>query len=90
MSKNSRQGYVIRKLSKLEERSEQHEDMIKKHDELLLDIHEDIGRLVEQVKGIRSALYMMAVVILGNIPALQPVLSSLKALPSSFIGEVPK
>jgi len=68
------------RLAMLEVKSENAEETLRSHSEQLDRMDRALTSLLGEVKQIRNALYIMAIGIAANIPALSNLLTSLKAI----------
>ena len=68
------------RIKELEVRVEQLTTDVVKHDDLIDNIQVNLQTLIHQVTQIRNALYLMALAIASNIPALQKIMTALSTL----------
>lgn len=74
--------HTAERLTALEVKEESLRVTVDDHGRVLSNLDERISALVSEVKGIRNALYIMALAIAANVPALNSVLVIIK----SFLG----
>lgn len=68
------------RISSLEQGRDYVEKEVASHEHLLKDLDGKMNSLVADVKQIRNALYLMALGIAANVPAVQSLLEQLKIL----------
>lgn len=68
------------RLSTLESNQSYIKTKVTEHDHLLDKLDTQIGKLVNEVKQIRNALYFMGVMIAANVPALGEMVAMIKVL----------
>lgn len=71
--------HTAERLTALEVKEESLRLTVDDHGRVLSNLDYRISALVSEVKGIRNALYIMALAIAANIPALSSLLSVIKS-----------
>lgn len=71
---------VIQRITTLESKEEQLSGRVEEHEHLIDKIDNKLNRVVESVKQIRNALYLMALVQAYQIPELKGVVAKILSL----------
>lgn len=75
-----REFIFAERITKAESELEHHAITLRSHDRLINEMSDKIGVIVDEMRQIRNALYIMATVISLTIPALQDLLRTVKGL----------